>query len=747
MVLGQWFGIILIAFGAAATYLGISASRKKFREYMGNVILGILCFSSAVWSFGFGFVFIQSSMTIAFVGRAVGMIGVFAFMVSAQFLVNLLSDNPMWLRKYAEIFSFIGIPIYFISATRNSAIFSYGPNGMTYTFTPGIGNTIYTVYSVVFGINVAASIIAMYRHATLRRIRVATGRMAFAMVIVFAGMILDTVFPLIGLDAIPGSSMTQFLGVVVIYYAVVDFNRTRLNVLNLSSYIYSFVSEPVLVLDNDGVLKLINEAGAKSFAYESEHLGEGLSFDSIFDIESNFLKKIGDNAAWNGFSSRIHMPVQLSINKIYDSFHDQIGFVVTVKDMTEINRMMDSLREAKKAAEEANVAKSAFLANMSHEIRTPLNAINGFSELLLKSDLSKEDAEQVEDIRSSSQNLLAIINDILDISKIESGRMELLEAPYSLGKVLKDVCVITESLAAKKGLKFTAEISEDIPDQLYGDLIKVRGVLINVLNNAVKYTRDGFVALSGKITSLEGDDLVLEFKVSDSGIGIKEDDLPTLFDSFTQVDKKINRGIEGTGLGLAIVKGYVELMNGSVEVESTYEKGSVFTLKFHQRVLDSDSKIGRINDDSDRKMAASGIGNADFGGITVLSVDDTRMNLKLVEKSLSKYGMIITSASSGQEAIDKCRDFEYDVVLMDQMMPEMDGIEAMKRIRQLSAHYANGGKCLMIALTANAITGVKEELIGMGFDDYFSKPMNFKAIEESFRKYIEDGRLKHNQQD
>lgn len=740
MLFNQWFGVILIGFGAAATYLGIASIRKKYREYRENLLLGLLCFASAVWSFGFGFVFVQQSTEIAYYGRTIGMIGVVAFMISAQFLVNALSDNPERFKRYCAIFSALGIPVYFLTVSRNAAVFTYDESGMNYVFNPGMANNLYSAYSVFFGINIAIAIRLMSKKSDLRRVKIAAQKMGLAVAIIFAGMIFDTVMPLFGFPAIPGSSLTQFLGVLVIFYAIVDFNGTRLNILNLSSYIYSSVSEPVMAVTNDGYLELINQSGAVTFPYEAEHIEEGIKLDQMFKSMEGFLGEMPDFATWDGYSSRDNIPVQLGIGKVYDKYKDHIGYIVTVKDMTEINGMMDSLVKAKKDAEDASIAKSVFLANMSHEIRTPLNAINGFSELLLKNGLSDENAEHVEDIRTASHNLLAIINDILDISKIESGKMELQESAYSLSEVLNDVCVISESLAVKKNLRFVAEIDENIPDQLFGDFVRVRGVLINVLNNAVKYTREGYVKIEGHVDSADGDYAVLEFAISDSGIGIRKEDIDGLFDSFNQVDKKVNSGIEGTGLGLAIVKGYIELMNGTVKVKSTYGEGSTFILRFCQKVMDSGSRIGRIGAKAQNKVASS-IGNSDFGGISVLSVDDTKMNLKLVEKSLSKYGMEVTSVASGAESIEKCKEREYDVVLMDQMMPEMDGVTAMKEIRKISDHYAQGGKCLIIALTANAISGVREELIGLGFDDYFSKPMNFKQIEETFAGYIASGRL------
>ena len=742
MVLGQWFGIILIGFCAAAIYMAVSALRFRYREYRGNILLGILCISSAIWSFGFGLIFIQQSLTIAYYGRCIGMVGVFGMLISAQLILNELANSvPKLFKSYCAYFSLLGIPIYFFISKKGVVEFLLDDTGMTYTFRSGLENNLYTAFSVFYAINAAITIVYMLKTAHTHREKVTAKKSLTAVVIIFLGMILDTIFPTIGLKAIPGSSLTQFFGVLVIFYAIVDYNKTRITAMNMSSFIYSFMSEPVLIFSNDGQLKLMNESANRMFP---EHvLPSGIkpsSINEIFSLEDDFISTLTENAQKECSTVDRQIPVEISAGRIFDKFNDPIGLIITVKDMTQINEIMDSLKLAKRKAEDASIAKSAFLANMSHEIRTPLNAIMGFSELLLKSDLSAENLDHAEDIRSSSQNLLAIINDILDISKIESGRMELVNSNYRLTDVLKNTCIITDSLAKKKGLEFKVEIDENIPDELFGDEVRVRGVLINVLNNAVKYTQKGFVKLKVATTNISGTDATLRFEISDSGIGIKEEDIPMLFDSFSQVDKKVNRGIEGTGLGLAIVNGYIKLMGGNIVVKSEYGNGSTFILTIHQVIVGSDV-VRHVHEIVKTDSNISNISDIRFDGIKVLSVDDSKINLKLVEKSLGKYGMDITNASSGLEAIEKCKENEYDIILMDQMMPQVDGVTAMKEIRKISDYYSNNGECIIIALTANAVSGVKEELINEGFDNYFSKPMDFKEIEKVFAGYIEEGRL------
>lgn len=742
MTLGQIVAFILIACAGAAVYLAINCFKPEYRSFSGNIILGVICIMSALWGFGFGLVFVQSNPHVAYIGRTVGMIGVIGFIIFIQLLIGYVGDVPEWMRKVALFFSFLGVPIYFLTVSPGAVEFTYEATGMSYIFKPGPANTIYTLYTVIIALNIAVILTALLKRARNHREKKTGIKLFIALIVIAIGLVMDTVFPLIGLRAIPGSSLAQFFCVLIVFHAIADYNRTRLIPMNMFSYVYRSVAAPVLVFDNEWRLALVNEAAKEMFPHAKDQRAEVPSlweemFEASFDVKENEITHLLERCV----AKERSLPVEVDINRIRDKYQDGLGYIVTVKDMTEIEQAMNSLREAKQAAEEANRAKSVFLANMSHEIRTPLNAIVGFSELLIAENTDKNNLEHIDDIRVSAHNLLAIINDILDISKVESGKAELVETKYRLSEVLRDTYLIGSTLTEKKGLSFVMDIEETIPDKLIGDAVKVRGVLVNVMNNAVKYTPSGYVKITGSVAKRIDDDLTLRFVIKDTGIGIKKEDLPKVYDSFAQVDKKVNRGIEGTGLGLAIVKAYVELMGGSIEIESEYGKGSSFILTFHQKVVDRSSVVGKFGEGAPSGRMASNIGEVHFDGIRVLSVDDTKLNLKLVEKTLAKYGMLVTSVLSGEEAIDMCRANEYDVILMDQMMPEMDGVEAMRRIRSLSDYYAENGKCLIIALTANAVAGVKEELISLGFDDYLAKPMNFHTLEGMFKKYISKGRL------
>ena len=397
-------------------------------------------------------------------------------------------------------------------------------------------------------------------------------------------------------------------------------------------------------------------------------------------------------------------------------------------------RESDELREAKRTAERESRAKSDFLAKMSHEIRTPINAVMGMNEMILRESSEKAIKEYAWNIRRASQNLLSIVNDILDFSKIESGKMELVEKEYSMGALLHDVMNMIWIRAEEKELKFYAEIEESLPDGVLGDETKVQQVITNILNNAVKYTQKGSVFL--KVTGCREDDQEIYcISVKDTGIGIREKDKERLFDDFEQLDREKNYGIEGTGLGLAITHRLLDQMGGRLEVESVYGEGSVFTIYLPQKIVD-ETRIGnlrkRFTDQAESmpQYYESFVAPA----VKILVVDDMEVNL-LVAKSLLKITeMEVMTCMSGAECLELVQQHCYDIILLDHMMPEMDGIETLRRMKKLENSRCKNTP--VIALTANAIVGVRERYLEAGFDDYLSKPVEGKELEDMIRKYL-----------
>ncbi|MDR2305573.1 MAG: response regulator [Treponema sp.] len=416
---------------------------------------------------------------------------------------------------------------------------------------------------------------------------------------------------------------------------------------------------------------------------------------------------------------------------------DTQGMLVLFQDMTDVMKI-------KEQAEQANRAKSSFLARMSHEIRTPLNAILGLSEVELQNDLPNGTRVNLGKIYSSGSLLLEIVNDILDISKIESGSFEIFPAGYEFSGLVNDTVQLNIIRIGSKPVEFKLEIEETIPSRLYGDEVRVKQILNNLLSNAFKYTDNGEVRL---LISWEqqGDDAWLSFTVKDTGRGIKKEDLEKLFSEYTQFDTAANRRIEGTGLGLSITKGLVERMMGTITVESEHGKGSTFRVVLPQGILD-EKPIGgetvenlcnfRFIEDRSRSRGNTLIRSYMPYG-KVLVVDDLQTNLDVMTGLLMPYGLKVDTTISGQEAIERIqtRKTSYDVVFMDHMMPEMDGAETTRKIRnEIGTDYAR--TVPIIALTANAIAGSREMFLENGFNDFIPKPIDIKRLDTVLNQWI-----------
>ena len=392
------------------------------------------------------------------------------------------------------------------------------------------------------------------------------------------------------------------------------------------------------------------------------------------------------------------------------------------------------------AAEAANQAKSQFLANMSHEIRTPLNAILGLSEMALRQEDPREKDACLKDIRGSGRNLLANINSILDLSKIEEGKMEVEPEEYRILSVLHDVITVLGLRAREKKLDFRAEIDETIPAVLWGDNVHISHIIMNLGSNAVKYTQEGAVTLSVTWEPEAGARGVLVLHMKDTGVGIRREDMPYLFRSYGRLDRKANRHIEGTGLGLSIVQNLTELMHGTVGVESVYGQGSDFWVRLPQTVIDA-APCGPYRESVQRE---EGLHQASFSApdAVVLLVDDQPINQKVCLGLLEPYGMQVFTAASGPEAIERMTQVWPDLVLMDHMMPGMDGVEATTRIRAMGKKDPYFAVVPILALTANAMKGAREFFLANGFNDFLSKPMDLDKLDRVLGAWVpEDKQL------
>jgi len=405
---------------------------------------------------------------------------------------------------------------------------------------------------------------------------------------------------------------------------------------------------------------------------------------------------------------------------------------------TVIRRQYAQIREARDEAERANLAKSRFLANMSHEIRTPINAMLGMDEMILRESHEKQTIEYADQIMSAGNTLLSIINDILDFSKIEEGKIELIPVQYNTGSFIKDIVNMIKERAEKKGLILNVEVDPALPTTLFGDEIRIHQCIMNLLTNAVKYTESGSILFKVGFEKTDESHISLKISVTDTGIGIKKEDLEVLFSPFTRLEEKRNRSIEGTGLGMSITRRLLALMNSKLSVESTYGVGSVFSFAVVQKVEDW-AEIGEYSKQLSESTKAIKENKELFKAPSarILAVDDTKVNLSVITKLLKRTGVMVDTAFSGSQAIEMAKTTHYDIMLIDHMMPIMDGIETLQKLKEMDPD----SDTVYIALTANAIAGAREMYLASGFDDYISKPVKGSVLEATLKAHLPQDKI------
>ena len=446
---------------------------------------------------------------------------------------------------------------------------------------------------------------------------------------------------------------------------------------------------------------------------------------------------------------------ELYVDIPYES-NDEIGTLANnirlmtsqLKEYIEyISEQTKKEREAKEAAltesqinAAASQAKSAFLANMSHEIRTPINAVLGMNEMILRESDDKTILGYAANIKSAGANLLSIVNDVLDFSKIEAGKMELLQDNYEISSMIIDLMNMTRERAQKKGLKYNLNINSSLPKTLYGDSVRIKQCILNLLTNAIKYTEKGSVTFSVDFKKEDEENVFLIIHVIDTGCGIKDEDLKRLFDPFERIEEEKNRTIEGSGLGMSIVRRLLDMMNTRLNVKSTYGEGSDFSFTVKQEVKDW-SPVGEINEAYEESIEQMTFYKEKLyaPSARLLFVDDTAMNLEVIKGLLKNTGMKIDTVLSGKEALEAVKSQTYDILFIDHRMPELDGIQTLHAMKEMDNNLSSGKPC--IALTANAISGVKKMYLEEGFDDYLSKPVNPARLEEMIIKYLPESYL------
>ncbi|MCQ2538391.1 MAG: ATP-binding protein [Lachnospiraceae bacterium] len=433
--------------------------------------------------------------------------------------------------------------------------------------------------------------------------------------------------------------------------------------------------------------------------------------------------------------------VHIAVRALKGKKDEVDGYCLLLQNVTEDRAIREQLEIEKKNADAANKAKSTFLSNMSHEIRTPMNAIVGMTEILMRGKHTEEEKEYLSSIKSSGQALVAIINDILDYSKAESGKMELVNMPYDIISMLKDLRLMLLTRSATKPIELLFDVDEELPRYVNGDSLRLRQVIINIVNNAIKFTNQGFVKLIVRLEGIKDNNARIYFCVKDTGQGIKEEDLQKLFKSFSQVDTKRNRNVEGTGLGLAISKQLVELMGGDLSVSSVYGEGSEFFFTINLKICTEEEKAEVLRISNIEEAEENGTAEAFVAPeAKILIVDDNPMNLKVAKGLFAPMEMHIDTADSAAKAFEMLKEQQYDVIFMDHMMPVMDGVEATSVIRKNDDERTRN--TVIIALTANVQTEAREEFEKAGVNDFTTKPINMIEVKEKLKKWLPAEKIK-----
>lgn len=598
--------------------------------------------------------------------------------------------------------------------------------------TYGVVHVIYLLFGVCLPMMVAFGVILSVnkkkRMADMRRSMIGLAIMLAVFVVTNIIQEFDLIH--ICYNLVPaGICITISITILCGWYKV-GFDSYRLATLET----WDSIDDCILFLDADKRVMEYNRVAAQMFP---EIVGqENFDVSLIKDFPLNVLEETQKGEfEFRGSYYEGHF------KPIYDEIGNVRAYSLMMLDVTDTYRMIDELITTRDKAEEASHAKSEFLANMSHEIRTPMNAIIGMSELIIEESRGRKMYDFACDIKTAAVNLLGIINDILDLSRMEAGKMSINEEPYYVQPMIEDVVNMIRIVAMERGLQIKYSIDENLPHELYGDAGRIRQILINLLNNSVKFTKTGHVSLtvsSEKKQDADGEiDLIL--RITDTGIGIKEEDLAKIFDEFQQVDMKKNRQVSGSGLGLSITKRLADLMRGRIHVDSVYGEGTTFTVTIPQGVENWQSVTEvpiTAQDMRDKQEKLFYV-----PGWKVLVVDDNKVNRKVAMKMLAEYRVDLEEADCGQAAIDLVMENQYDMIFMDHMMPEMDGVTATKIIREECG--GNGKNPIIIALTANAIDGAREMFLANGLQDFVAKPIAKIDLHDIMSKWVPAGRKIH----
>lgn len=726
---------ILIGVGTVAAVMGVSFYWRNIKyEKETSFILLMYGISSSIWCYCYGVIGLCWDFELCNNIRILGILAVDVFVMTEVFMGCKLANLPRGIDITIKVIMYIVTFIdWILFGHKDVDIYVRVGNWTTWDENPAyaINRNFHNAYVGLCTVLLLLLAIIWVRKGQIKR------EYRFVKLLYFANFLFlfcsfpDTFLPALGKHAFSTSGLGAAICTIVVWYGAVQLNYFDIRMGNIAENFLNFIDAGIIVFDmnkniaivNDYCKKILTEAG----------ISPTDSPDKLFDYNTQALDIAFEMAKNQVFSTRItdkfnNKSYSMRLNALKDDFGAPFCYLCIFTDVTEEIDIINKL-------EIASRAKTDFLAQMSHEIRTPINSVLGMNEMILRRTQDPEILEYANSIDSSGRILLSLINNILDFSKIEDGHMTIVPVKYKITDLITGLVNSISDKAHAKNLDFNLNIDENLPTTLLGDDVRISQIILNLLSNAVKYTNEGYVTFSVKcIAQLEGKVDIL-FSIEDTGIGIKEEDMDRLCLSFERLDEVKNHNIEGTGLGITIVTNLLNMMDSSLNVKSNYGFGSCFSFVLRQEVIDA-APIGdyqlnhNYSSTTEKKKALLTAPDA-----RILVVDDNKMNLKVADKLLSLCQISPDLATSGQEAIENVNTTSYDIIFLDHMMPDMDGIDTLHYMKDNNLLHENTS---VIVLTANAVMGAKEEYLAEGFDDYLSKPIEITALEKLLYKYLPD---------
>jgi len=728
-----YINLILLMAGAVSIQLGaLFLKREKHTHGFFKYSVFLLALGNGLCLTGYSVMSLSTNLTLAYIFRVIGLIGIDIYLLAEIMLIT----SCLNFSKIAE-YSIISIALIaagfdiFIYGNPETDHFIRYDSFTSYIRSDPYRHIFHYTYLAILIVCLLIISVVWALNSKYRREK----KLIFYTFVSNVILAISTIPDLIKISHdISFAHIFYCAGIciafTVFYIAANSYMAFYITVNSISRDIFSTLPTGLLVFDTNYHLNLSNEYANKLLGLDKEP--HRIRLKEIFKLKSGEPLKMFETAT-EGVAIDYRLTSEVT-NKVtlvnfsckMDKNNEPMCYILVANDLTEENRLVEE-------AQAANEAKSQFISNISHEIRTPINIISGMDELICRECTDSNILKYAENIGIASKNLSTLINDILDFSKIESGKLEIISNEYCIQNIISDCYNMFSNLASAKKQTLTIDCNPNLPKRLDGDEVRLKQIISNLLSNAVKYTPDGG-AITVKITyeSIQNNVINLIISVIDNGIGISEKDLPHVFENFQRFELTRNRSIQGTGLGLSITQNLVNLLNGQIHVESVYGKGSVFTVEIPQHIIDN-SPIGDI---TKNYANMSTIHKALFTApdAKILSVDDVQMNLDVLAGLLKKTQIKIDSVLNGADALDRLNKIKYDLVILDHMMPEMDGIEVLKRLKANKQGLNINTPVIM--LTANAMIGADQNYLESGFDDYLSKPIKLIDLEQTIIKHL-----------